>query len=402
MSDTPRGALAGLRVIDCTRVLGGPYCTQMLGDHGAEIIKVEPPQGDETRDWGPPFHNDYSSYFAGVNRNKRSIALDLSLGDGREVLLRLLGDADVLVENFRAGTMEKWGMGYAEVLEERFPRLIHCRITGFGADGPLGALPGYDAVVQAFSGLMSINGTADGGPVRMGIPVVDLGTGLIAGNAILMALIERQRSGRGQFLDITLFDCGVSLLHPHAANWFMSGETPRRIGDSHPNIAPYEQLPTKTCNIFIACGNDRQFRHLCEALDRPELADDERFADNAGRVANRPALNAVLGPLLAEHAGEALCDRLLGLGVPAGPVLDVPAVMDHPHTRHRGMTVEIDGYRGTGVPIKLSRTPGAPRRPPPLYNEHGREVLAEAGYGEAEIAALAESGALVDQRRRLR
>ena len=308
----------------------------------------------------------------------------------------------MLVENFRAGTMEKWGMGYAAVLEARFPRLVHCRITGFGADGPLGALPGYDAVVQAFSGLMSINGTADSGPVRMGIPVVDLGTGLIAGNAILMALYERQRSGRGQFLDITLFDCGVSLLHPHAANFFMSGETPKRAGDSHPNIAPYEQLPTRTCNMFVACGNDRQFRRLGETLGRPELADDERFADNAARVANRPALNDVLGPLLAEQDGEELCARLLAAGVPAGPVLDVPAVMDHPHTHHRGMAIEINGYRGTGVPIKLSRTPGAPRLPPPLYNEHGHEVLAAAGYSKAEIAALAASGVLVEERKRLR
>ncbi|MGE5200728.1 MAG: CaiB/BaiF CoA transferase family protein, partial [Acidobacteriota bacterium] len=212
---TNTGALAGIRVIDLTRVLGGPYCTQMLGDHGAEVIKVEPPQGDETRGWGPPFQGDAASYFIGVNRNKRGVALDLSRPEGRTVLFRLLESADVLIENFKTGTLERWGMGYEAVLKQRFPRLIHCRVSGFGADGPFGGYPGYDAVVQGMAGLMSLNGEPEGAPVRVGVPVVDLATGMNASIAILLALQERQRSGRGQFVEVTLFDSAVALLHPY-------------------------------------------------------------------------------------------------------------------------------------------------------------------------------------------
>ena len=402
MTETSKGALAGLRVIDLTRVLGGPYCTQILGDHGAEIIKIEPPQGDETRDWGPPFEDGVSSYYAGINRNKRGVALDLSRGEGREVLLRLLEGADVLVENFRIGTLEKWGIGYCEVLKERFPRLIHCRVSGFGADGPLGGLPGYDAAVQACAGIISINGSPACGPVRVGTPIVDLGAGLIAVNAILMAALERERSGSGQFVEVTLYDSAISLLHPHAANWFMSGKPPKLIGDSHSNVSPYDQFATATCHVFLAVGNDRQFHILCAELGKPELAGEARFASNADRLTNRAALNAELGALLAPLDGEALCDRLLAAGVPSGPVRDVPSVLEHEHTRHRDMVVEMGGYRGTGIPAKLARTPGRVQRPPPRFGEHGREVLAEAGYGAAEIDALAASGVLVEERKRLR
>ncbi|MFQ5784786.1 MAG: CaiB/BaiF CoA transferase family protein [Alphaproteobacteria bacterium] len=402
MNEAAQGALAGIRVVDLTRVLGGPYCTQFLGDHGAEIVKVEPPQGDETRAWGPPFRGDQSSYFTGVNRNKRDIGLDLSRPQGREVLLRLIAGADVLVENFMTGTLEKWGIGYEQTLAARFPRLVHCRISGFGADGPLGGLPGYDAAVQACAGVMSVNGTPQSGPVRVGTPIVDLGAGLIAANAILMALVERERSGRGQFVETTLYDSAISLLHPQAANWFMSGKTPEPIGNSHPNISPYDQFPTATCPVFLAVGNDRQFHRLCEELGEPALADDPRFASNAERIANRPALSGALTRLLAAHDGEALCDRLLRLGVPCGPVLDIPAVMTHAHTRHRDMVVEAGAYRGTGIPAKFSRTPGSVRRVPPTFGEHGRELLAEVGYSADEIEALAAAGVLVEQPRRLR
>ena len=395
-------ALEGFRVVDLTRVLGGPYCTQILGDHGAEIIKVEPPQGDETRDWGPPFAGDYSSYFAGVNRNKRSIALDLSREEGRAVVMRMLEDADALVENFKTGTLEKWGMGYEQTLKERFPRLIHCRVSGFGADGPLGGYPGYDAVVQAFSGLISVNGSAASGPVRMGTPVVDLGTGLISVNGILMAALERERSGLGQFLEVTLYDSAISLLHPHSANYFMSGKTPGIAGDSHPNISPYDQFATASCRIFLAIVNDRQFRRLCQEIGRPALAEDERFVGNAQRIANRDALTAELEGLFADRDGEELCARLLEIGLPAGPVLDVPAVLAHPHTRHRHMVVEIGrDYRGTGIPIKLARTPGAAGRPPPAFSEHSDEILAETGYTDTEIAALADDQVLLRERRAL-
>ena len=392
-------ALTGLKVIDCTRVLGGPFCTQTLADLGATVIKVEPPQGDEVRDWGPPFKDGLSAYFAGVNRNKRSIALDLARAEGRAVLFRLLDGADVLIENFKSGTLEKWGMGYDEVLEARYPALIHCRITGFGADGPFGGLPGYDAVVQAWAGLISINGSEQSGAMRLGLPLVDLGTGLYAAIGILAALAERGRSGRGQFLDLTLYDCGVALMHPHAANYLMSGKPPKLTGNAHPNISPYDLYRTRGRSVFIAAGNDRQFRRLGEVLGRPALADDPRYAHNPDRVENRDALTAELQDLLAEHDGEAIATRLIEAGVPAGAALTVPDVVAHPHTDHRDMVVERDGYRGTGIPVKMSRTPGAVANKPPLFGADGRAVLAEAGYSAAEIDDLYTAGIALDERR---
>ena len=386
------GALAGLKVIDLSRVLGGPYCTQMLGDHGAEVIKVEPPQGDETRGWGPPFQGDAASYFIGVNRNKRGIALDLSQPAGRDVLFRLLEGADVLVENFKTGTLERWGMGYEAVLSRKFPRLVHCRVSGFGADGPLGGYPGYDAAIQGMAGLMSLNGESQGEPLRVGLPVVDLATGLNAALAIMMALQERARSGKGQFVEATLYDCAVALLHPYAANWFLSGKPPQRTGNAHPNVAPYDQFRTKTKRIFLAVGNNRQYARFCAEIGRPELAEDPRFRDNKDRVTNRAALRAELDGVLAAIDGEALATRLLDRGVPCGVVQELPDVLTHPHTRHRNMIYEDGDYRAVGAPLKLSRTPPGLRRRPPRFGEANRAVLAEAGYSDAEIEALIRSG----------
>ncbi len=354
------GALAGLKIVDLSRVLGGPYATMILADHGAEVIKIEPPQGDETRDWGPPFQDGDASYYIGINRNKRSVALDIGKPEGKAVLLRLLADADVLVENFKTGSMERWGLGYERDLAPRFPRLIHCRVSGFGADGPLGGLPGYDAILQAMTGLMSVNGDPSTGPLRLGTPVVDLATGLYSVVAILMALHERTRSGRGQFLDMTLHDCGMALLHPQAANFFLNGRRPLPLGNPHPNIAPYEKYCTATGDIFIANGNDRQFRILAEQIGRPELAADPRFRTNQDRLANRAALVALLQEAVAGQDGHALSGRLLRAGFPAGPVMAVDEAMAAPHTVHRTMVTELDGYRGLGTPIKLSRTPAAP------------------------------------------
>ncbi len=395
-----RGALSGIRVIDLSRVLGGPYCTQILGDHGAEVIKIEPPQGDETRDWGPPFRDDAASYYVGVNRNKRTLALDLARPAGRTVLLRLLEGADVLIHNFKSGTMERWGLGYRQILAERFPRLIYCEVTGFGGDGPLGALPGYDAAVQAMSGMMSINGTPESGPVRMGTPMVDLATGLNAAIGILLALHVRHRSGRGQAIDVALYDSAIALLHPHAANYLMSGKPPQRIGNAHPNISPYDAFRTGGKPIFLAVGNNRQFHRLCDELGAPGLKEDGRFKSNRDRVENRAALTAELEKLLTSHDGAALADRLIRLGVPAGAVLDIPEMVAHPHTAHRHMLLEDGPYRGTGIPIKLSQTPGSLRLPPRRFNQDGTEVLAEAGFGQDEIAKLTAEGTVVAARRR--
>jgi len=400
---SPFGALAGLKVVDLARVLGGPYCTQILADHGAKVIKVEPPQGDEVRDWGPPFHEGDASYFVGLNRNKRSIGLDLSTEEGRGVFMRLLEDADVLIENYKTGTLEKWGIGYEDTLSKKFPRLIHCRVSGYGADGPLGGFPGYDAIVQAMAGWFSINGgDADKEPTRVGIAAVDMGTGLYSCVAILMALFERQSSGKGQFLDMTLYDCAVSLMHPHIPNYYLSGgKVPGITGNQHSNIAPYDKFPTRTVDVFIGAGNNRAYARLCNELGRPDLIDDPRFVNNSERVANRAELREELLDAFAAVDGEELAMRLLAAGIPAGPVLDTGQVMNAEHTKHRNMAYKLDWYEGVGTPIKMSRTPAELRSVPPHFGEQADEILEEHGYSADEIEALAEAGALVRERRKL-
>jgi formyl-CoA transferase len=301
--------------------------------------------------------------------------------------------------------MERWGLGYQDLLEARLPRLIYCRISGFGADGPMAGLPGYDAVIQAMVGMFSINGMPpevqnNGGPTRIGIPLVDLGTGLYAAIAVLMALMERARSGRGQFIDMTLYDAGIALMHPHIPNYVLSGRVPGLTGNAHPNIAPYDKFQTRTVDVFLAVGNDRAFARLCAELGAPELAEDERFRTNRDRLGHRAELTPTLASLLVEQDGEDLCRRLLAAGVPAGPVRDVAAVWADAHTRHRAMAAELGRYKGWGMPIKFSRTPGAIARTPPRYGEHGRAVLREHGYSEAEIDALASIGAVLEERRR--
>lgn len=363
-NSTSHGALTGIRVVDLSRILGGPYCGQILGDHGADVLKVEPPQGDDTRTWGPPFKEGVASYYLGLNRNKRLMQLNLRTEAGRDVLMGLLSDADVLIENFKTGTLEKWGIGY-DSLSQRFPRLVHCRVSGFGADGPLGGLPGYDAAVQALTGIMSINGEADGQALRVGLPVVDMVTGINAALGVLLALKEREQSGFGQFVEAALYDSGLSLLHPHGANWFLNGETPKRTGNAHPNIYPYDSMATATDPVFIAVGNDKQFGILCRHLGAPVLADDERFYTAGARSVNRVALKRELEILLAHHDGPSIADALVAAGVPCAPVLSVPAALEHPHTAHRGMVVAMEGgYRGIASPIKLSRTPATYRIAP--------------------------------------
>jgi crotonobetainyl-CoA:carnitine CoA-transferase CaiB-like acyl-CoA transferase len=377
-ADLSRGALTDLRVVDLSRVLAGPLCTQMLADHGADVVKVEPPAGDETRQLGPPFDaNGQAAYFGAVNRGKRAITLDLSRPDGRAVLEALLKDADVLVENFLPGTLERWKLGYEQVLKARHPRLIYCSISGFGADGPLGGLPGYDAVLQAMSGLMSINGTPESGATRVGVPIVDYVTGYNALTGILLALTARQQTGRGQRVDVALFDTALSLLVPHAANWLCSGRTPGRLGSAHPNIAPYDKFVAGDGELFLGIVNDGQFRRFCRQVGRDDLATDPRFETNPARVQHRAELRKEIERTLSAFKVEEICGELMKNGVPAGAVNTVPQAFAQPHVAHRRMLIEQGGHRAAGIPVKLADTPGGPGLPPPRVDQHGQEIRTE-------------------------
>ena len=398
-STSSPGALTGLRVLDLSRVLAGPYCGQMLADHGASVLKIEPPMGDETRLLGPPFIGDSAAYFHALNRNKQAIALDLTRDDARAVLLRLLETADVLIENFLTGTMEKWGLGYTDVLAAKFPHLVYCRISGFGPDGPLGGLPGYDAVLQAMGGVMSVNGDANGGATRLGMPLVDISTGMHAAFGVMLALHERQRSGRGQLVDLCLYDTALSMLIPHAANWFAAGVVPKRTGSAHPNISPYDKYSAKDGEIFLGVVNDGQFRKFCAVVGR-DWASDARFAAAPSRLANRALLKSEIETTLLHYDSAELCTKLMAAGVPAGPVQSVDQALEHPHTAHRQMKQRVDGNDVLGVPVKLSRTPGSVRSAPPVFGRDTANVLAAAGYRQSEIDRLIAAGALVTQRTR--
>ncbi|CAN7251832.1 CaiB/BaiF CoA transferase family protein [Variovorax paradoxus] len=369
MSSGNSGALVGIKVVDASRVLAGPFAGQVLGDHGADVIKIESPEGDECRGFGPPFVNGSSAYFNAVNRNKRSVVLDLGKEGERERLFAMLEEADVLLENFKLSTLQAWGIPSATWFTERFPKLIHCRITGFGDDGPYGGLPGYDAAVQAMAGLLSINGDAGGEPVRMGVPVVDLTTGMNAAMAVLLALQARHRTGRGQMADVSLYDSAVSVAHPFLTNYLHSGKVPGPTGNKHANIVPYNVYRTKTVPLFIAVANDRLFAKLCAALRVEALTADSRFASNRARVENRDALEVELMQAFALVDGEELGERLLVTGVPAAPILDIKAVAESEHARYRQMVVNRPDYIGPGVPIKLSATPASIRRAPPAIGD---------------------------------
>jgi len=390
-------ALDGIRVVDLSRVLAGPLCTQMLSDHGADVIKIEPPAGDETRTFGPPFDAaGDAAYFAALNRGKRAISLDLANPEGRAVLDRLLDGVDVLVENFLPGTMEKWGIGY-DTLAKRHPRLVYCAISGFGSDGPLGGLPGYDAVLQAMCGLMSVNGSEASGATRVGIPIVDHLTGYVAMTGILMALYARERTGTGQRVDATLFDTGLSLLVPHASNWFYSGRAPRLLGSAHPNICPYDKFKAGDGELFLGAANDGQFRKLCENIGRPDLCVDSRFRTNASRVEHRDALRTELERAFAAYDVEALCEKLMRVGVPAGPVHTLPQALAQPHAKHRRMVVDDGDYRGVGPAVRLSQSQAQRARKPPRFNEHADQILADAGCASDQAAELRRTGAVRDR-----
>lgn len=381
--------LAGLRVVDLSRILAGPYCTQLLADYGAEVVKVESPSGDDSRSFGPPFiRAKLSTYYAGVNRGKRNIVLDLEKPAARGVLLRLLSNADVVIENFKSDAMSRWGLDYDSVIATKFPRLIYCRITGFGVGGPLTGLPGYDAIAQAYSGLMSVNGEPDRDPLRIGVPIADLVTGIYAFSGILLALQARNRDGRGQLVDCSLLNSALTLLHPHAASWLETGIVPRRAGRGHPNIAPYDTFKTANGSIFIAAANDRQFAALVAILGKPDMARDLRFLHNSNRVVNIAELRTLLDRLIASEDTAILAAKLREREVPAAVIQTIADALNSEQVACQDMVVSMDGYRGIGVPIKLGRSPGTIRRPPGDPNADGKQILLELGYSEQEIAQL--------------
>lgn len=384
------GLLDGIRVLDLSRVLAGPWATQLLADFGAEVVKVEMPgTGDDTRTWGPPWlpgeEGRESSYFAAANRNKRSIAIDFRERVGREVVRALAAKSDVVVENFKAGGLKAYALDYASLSADR-PGLVYCSITGFGQDGAGAGRAGYDLLVQATGGLMSVTGRPDGepggGPLKVGVALVDVITGLYASNAILAALLERTRSGKGQYIDLALFDAQVAALANQATAALVTGESPRRLGNAHPSIVPYEDFPTRDGRIVLAVGNDGQFRALVDALGESALAQDARFATNAGRVAHRATLVPMLAAIMATSDAAVWVDLLTPLGVPCGAIRDIAQVFASPEARERGLARELTRSTGEGVPtvanpIRFSRTPVTYRSAPPRLGEHTEEILAE-------------------------
>jgi formyl-CoA transferase len=394
MDSDNQGALAGLRVLDLTRILAGPLCTQMLGDMGADVIKVEPPgTGDDTRTWGPPFANGESAYFLGVNRNKRSVTLNMASKAGQEVLAGLVKRCDVLVENFKLGTLEKWGIT-KDWLERHAPRVIRCSITGYGSSGPDAALPGYDFILQAESGLMSICGEPGGVPTKYGVAIVDVVTGLYACNAILAALAARERTGRGQHVEVCLYDSGIAMLINVASNYLVSGRDARRFGNGHPSIVPYTTYPTADGMIALAVGNDGQFARFAEIAGHADWARDPRFAKNPDRVTNRDTLDALIAEALRKDKTAAWIEKLRAAGVPCGPINTVAEALTDPHTLAREMvrTVRhptVGDLRMVGIPFRMNGTPPTIRRAPPLLGQHTEEVLSgELGLTAARIAAL--------------
>ena len=402
---TPQ-ALAGVRVLDLTRVLAGPWCTQVLADLGADVIKVERPgNGDDTRGWGPPFLRDAdgndtteSAYYLCANRNKRSITVDIATGEGQAVIRRLAMESDVLVENFKVGDMARYRLD-AATLHAANPRLVYCSITGFGQDGPYAQRAGYDFAVQGLGGLMSITGAADGEPQKVGVAVADLFTGMYATVAILAALRHRDATGEGQVIDMALLDAQVAMLANLGSHYLVGGDMPPRQGNAHANIVPYQVFAVADGHIIVAVGNDRQFARLCQLLGESALADDERFATNAGRVRHRDVLVPMLQSAFVLRDRQTWLTVLEAAGIPCGPVNDIADVFADPQVMARGMVGQVEHPHAGTVPLvtsplKLSATPVRLRYAPPILGQHTDEVLREAGYSDDEVGALRVRGAI--------
>lgn len=399
--------LTDIRVLDLSRILAGPYCTMMLGDLGADVIKVERPgRGDDSRGWGPPFvgapYGPYageSAYFMAANRNKRSITVDLKSPQGLEIVQRLARVSDVLVENFRTGVLDNMGLGYAD-MRALNPRLVYCSISGYGRTGPWAERPGYDFVIQAEGGMMGITGPEEGPPYRVGVPIVDITTGMCAATAVLAALHARTHTGEGQLVDVSLLNTQAALLSNVASNYLIGGEEPRRLGNAHPNITPYEAFRARDRWFAMAAANERQWALVCDVIGQPELKEDARFATNSARVSNRAELRAVLNQAFAARDADDWLTRLQEAGLPCGPINTVPDVFAHPQAEARNLALETQHpsagqVRLTGFPYLLSGTPAEIRYPPPLLGQHTEEVLKELlDYSDAEVVALREQGAI--------
>jgi crotonobetainyl-CoA:carnitine CoA-transferase CaiB-like acyl-CoA transferase len=397
-------ALSHIKVLDLSRVLAGPWCAQILGDLGADVIKVENPDGgDDTRGWGPPFVTDSegeqgdAAYYLCANRNKRSIAVDISRSEGQAIIRDLAARSDVVIENFKAGGLKKYGLDY-DSLKAVKPDLIYCSVTGFGQTGPRAAEPGYDFLIQAMGGLMSVTG--DDQPMKVGVPIVDLFTGVYAAGAIMAALIARDRGLGGQHVDMALFDVQTAMLANQACNYLVGGRAPGRMGNRHPNIVPYQDFPTADGRIAVAVGTDRQFRRFAEVLGHPEWSQDPRFARNADRVANREILCALIEKRMTSRPTATWEAELADAGIPCGPIRDITGVFADPQAEARGMRSDMDRTDGSVAPLvaspmRLGSTPAGKRLPPPLLGEHTRVVLRqELGLRDDEIEALVSSHAV--------
>ena len=407
------GPLAGVRVADCSTILAGPYATMLLADLGAEVIKVEPPEGDGTRGWGPPWVGSEedgtrtAAYYLSVNRNKRSIRLDIKTDQGRDALRRLIAQSDVLVENFRVGGFDRLGFGDA-ALAELNPDLVHLAISGFGTQGPEADKPGYDFIVQATGGLMSITGARDGqgggpeggGPTKVGVAISDVVTGLFGAVSVLAGLLGRERkTAPGQRIDVSLLASTLAVLVNQAQNAFVSGKAPHRLGNAHPNIVPYETFRTADGELAVAVGSERQWPRFCEALGLPHLAADPRYADNGARVEHRAELRPILARALEANTTAHWLTVLDQAEIPCGPINDIVAAFAQPGAQALDMTVVVEhpvlgALKQAGIPFRLGATPASIRTAPPLLGEHSREVLAELGYAEADIDAMAAAGVI--------
>jgi len=397
---SPIGPLSGLRVLDLTRVLAGPTCTQMLGDLGAEVIKIERPEaGDDTRGFAPPFvpNTKESAYFVGVNRNKKSVTLDIAKPEGQAIIHKLLEHCDILVENFKVGALAKYGLGY-EQLAKSHPRLIYCSITGFGQTGPYAPRPGYDALIQAMGGVMSLTGDPNGSPQKVGVPVADLFAGLYGCIGILAAVNHRNSTGQGQQIDIGMLDTHVAWLANQGMNYLATGENPPRLGNQHPNIAPYQEFPTKDGYIILAVGNDPTFERFCKAFGQEALLADPRFATNPIRVQNRQLVTDTLTPVMKSKTTAEWIEALEALKIGCGPINTLEQVFADPHVQAREMVVEMAHGSGETVkvianPVKLSATPPSYRSAPPVLGEHTQNVLTDVlKMSASDIVALKEKG----------